>query len=43
MGLTGDKVGLPYVEHDQRYENADEYLRILYKYAASERRLQHRH
>ncbi|KAF1851995.1 DszA family xenobiotic compound monooxygenase [Cucurbitaria berberidis CBS 394.84] len=24
-------VGLPYVEHDQRYENADEYLRILYK------------
>lgn len=24
-------VGLPYVEHDKRYENADEYLRILYK------------
>ncbi|KAF1959619.1 DszA family xenobiotic compound monooxygenase [Byssothecium circinans] len=24
-------VGLPYVEHDQRYNNADEYLRILYK------------
>ncbi|KAF9698611.1 hypothetical protein EKO04_003491 [Ascochyta lentis] len=24
-------VGLPYVEHDKRYDNADEYLRILYK------------
>ena len=24
-------VGLPYIEHDKRYENADEYLRILYK------------
>ncbi|KAF6795838.1 xenobiotic compound family [Colletotrichum sojae] len=24
-------VGLPLVEHDQRYENADEYLRVLYK------------
>ncbi|KAF2706361.1 DszA family xenobiotic compound monooxygenase [Pleomassaria siparia CBS 279.74] len=24
-------VGLPYVDHDTRYENADEYLRILYK------------
>ncbi|KAH7392483.1 DszA family xenobiotic compound monooxygenase [Pyrenochaeta sp. MPI-SDFR-AT-0127] len=24
-------VGLPYVDHDRRYENADEYLRILYK------------
>ncbi|KAF2644698.1 DszA family xenobiotic compound monooxygenase [Massarina eburnea CBS 473.64] len=24
-------VGLPYIEHDQRYNNADEYLRILYK------------
>lgn len=29
------KVGLPYVEHDKRYDNADEYLRILYKYVAS--------
>lgn len=27
------KVGLPLVEHDTRYENADEYLRVLYKYA----------
>ncbi|WQF87067.1 Putative Luciferase-like domain-containing protein [Colletotrichum destructivum] len=25
------KVGLPLVEHDTRYENADEYLRVLYK------------
>ncbi|KAF5518624.1 Dimethyl-sulfide monooxygenase [Colletotrichum aenigma] len=24
-------VGLPLVEHDTRYENADEYLRVLYK------------
>ncbi|KAI2605094.1 DszA family xenobiotic compound monooxygenase [Hypoxylon fragiforme] len=24
-------VGLPYVEHDKRYEIADEYLRVLYK------------
>ncbi|KAH8892474.1 DszA family xenobiotic compound monooxygenase [Thozetella sp. PMI_491] len=24
-------VGLPLVEHDQRYANADEYLRVLYK------------
>ena len=29
--LIERKVGLPYVEHDKRYENADEYLRILYK------------
>ncbi|KAF2011172.1 DszA family xenobiotic compound monooxygenase [Aaosphaeria arxii CBS 175.79] len=24
-------VGLPYIDHDKRYDNADEYLRILYK------------
>ncbi|KAL7625726.1 hypothetical protein AAE478_004949 [Parahypoxylon ruwenzoriense] len=24
-------IGLPYVEHDKRYEIADEYLRVLYK------------
>lgn len=29
--LTVCKVGLPYVEHDKRYDNADEYLRVLYK------------
>jgi alkanesulfonate monooxygenase SsuD/methylene tetrahydromethanopterin reductase-like flavin-dependent oxidoreductase (luciferase family) len=28
-------VGLPYVDHDTRYDNADEYLRILYKYRLS--------
>lgn len=26
-----NQVGLPLVEHDTRYANADEYLRVLYK------------
>ncbi|KAF2815550.1 putative dibenzothiophene desulfurization enzyme A [Mytilinidion resinicola] len=28
---AADAVGLPFVEHDKRYEIADEYLRLLYK------------
>ncbi|KAI8189029.1 Dimethyl-sulfide monooxygenase [Colletotrichum sp. SAR 10_75] len=30
-GSAEPSVGLPLVEHDTRYENADEYLRVLYK------------
>jgi hypothetical protein len=29
--LTDKKVGLQYVEHDRRYEIADEFVRVLYK------------
>lgn len=32
--LTREQVGLPYLDHDSRYQIADEYLSILYKYVA---------